>query len=198
MVLDKLNELSESHGALRPGRGMVTGVVALILAVLCFLGVLAFHFPEYLTTPQLRKSYDVETMRKVLLGAMVISGGLSLVNIVFNRRRWLAACACRGQSEAICSSLPPSVIRTGRAPTTPHPISCLPVSMQSMAPPTSSTAPGLRAAGTPRHRACLRAGSTRPVNPISCATSSCDPRLVRSFSIGRSVRTASWPSFVPP
>jgi len=25
MVLDKLNELSESHGALRPGRGMVTG-----------------------------------------------------------------------------------------------------------------------------------------------------------------------------
>jgi sterol desaturase/sphingolipid hydroxylase (fatty acid hydroxylase superfamily) len=92
-VLEKLNELSESHGELRPGSGMVTGVIALVLAVLCFLGVLAFHFPEYLTTPQLRKSYDVETMRKVLLGAMVIAGGLSLVNIAFNRKRWLSAFA---------------------------------------------------------------------------------------------------------
>jgi sterol desaturase/sphingolipid hydroxylase (fatty acid hydroxylase superfamily) len=92
-VLEKLNELSESHGELRPGSGMVTGVIALVLAVLSFLGVLAFHFPEYLTTPQLRKSYDVETMRKVLLGAMVIAGGLSLVNIAFNRKRWLSSFA---------------------------------------------------------------------------------------------------------
>ena len=55
--LDKLNQLSESHGALQPGHGMVSGVIALALAVLCFLGVLAFHFPEYLTTPELRKSF---------------------------------------------------------------------------------------------------------------------------------------------
>ena len=53
--LDKLNKLSESHGALRPGKGMVSGVIALSLAILCFLGVLAFHWPEYLTTPQLRR-----------------------------------------------------------------------------------------------------------------------------------------------
>lgn len=92
-MLEKLNELSESHGELRVGHGMVTGVIALVLAVLCFLGVLAFHFPEYLTTPQLRKNYDVDLMRKVLLGAMVIAGGLSLVNIVFNRKRWLSSFA---------------------------------------------------------------------------------------------------------
>ena len=44
--IDKLNRLSESHGALQPGKGMVSGVIALMLAALCFLGVLAFHFPE--------------------------------------------------------------------------------------------------------------------------------------------------------
>ena len=55
LEIDKLNEFTESHGALRRGRGLVSGVIALTLAVLCFLGVLAFHFPEYLTTPQLRK-----------------------------------------------------------------------------------------------------------------------------------------------
>jgi len=92
-MLDKLNEFTESHGELRPGRGLVTGSIALSLAVLCFLGVLAFHFPEYLTTPQLRKSYDVELMRKILFGAMVVAGGISLVNIIFNRSRWLAAFA---------------------------------------------------------------------------------------------------------
>ena len=88
--LDKLNKLSESHGALRPGKGMVSGVVALSLAILCFLGVLAFHWPEYLTTPQLRRSYNVEVMRQLLFWSMVLAGALSLLNIVRGRARWLA------------------------------------------------------------------------------------------------------------
>lgn len=92
-MLDKLNELSESHGTLAPGRGLLTGVIALVLGVLCFLGVLAFHFPEYLTTPQLRKSYDVEKLRQVMFVAMVIAGGISLANIALNRSRWLASFA---------------------------------------------------------------------------------------------------------
>lgn len=89
-MLDKLNQLSESSGELRPGRGMISGVIALSLGILCFLGVLAFHFPEYLTTPQLRKSYDVEVMRRLLYWSLVVSGGLALFNIVFSRQRWLA------------------------------------------------------------------------------------------------------------
>ena len=49
--LEKLNEFTESHGALRTGKGLVSGVIALTLAILCLLGVLAFHFPQYLTRP---------------------------------------------------------------------------------------------------------------------------------------------------
>lgn len=89
--LDKLNRLTESHGAIRPGHGMVTGIIALTLGILCFLGVLAFHFPQYLTTPQLRKSYDVEMIRRLMYAAMVIAGGLSLFNIVVGRARWLSS-----------------------------------------------------------------------------------------------------------
>lgn len=91
--LDKLNRLSASHGALRPGRGMISGVIALVLAILCFLGVLAFHFPEYLTTPQLRRSYSVEALRTLLYWSMVVAGGLALLNIVLWRMRWLALAA---------------------------------------------------------------------------------------------------------
>ena len=92
-MLDKLNELSESHGELRTGRGLVSGVIALTLGVLCLLGVLAFHFPEYLTTPELRRSYDVSMIRQLLFWSMVLGGGLSLANIVFNRSRYLSSFA---------------------------------------------------------------------------------------------------------
>ena len=89
----KLKRLATSHGAIEPGRGLATGVIALILGALCLLGVLAFHFPAYLTTPELRKAYDVELMRKILLGAMVLAGALSLANIVFGRARWVSSFA---------------------------------------------------------------------------------------------------------
>jgi len=91
--LDKLNRLAASHGALQPGRGMVSGVVAFGLAALCFLGVLAFHFPEYLTTPQLRRSYDVALMREGMFWSLVLSGTLALLNILRGRTRWLAFAA---------------------------------------------------------------------------------------------------------
>ena len=68
-MLEKLNELTEGHGALKRGHGLISGVIALSLAILCFLGVLAFHFPEYLTTPQLRKSYNVDMIRNIMLAA---------------------------------------------------------------------------------------------------------------------------------
>ena len=91
--IDKLNRLSESHGALQPGKGMASGVIALMLAALCFLGVLAFHFPEYLTTPELRKSYNVDVMRLLLFWSLVLSGALALFNVVMSRARWLALAA---------------------------------------------------------------------------------------------------------
>jgi sterol desaturase/sphingolipid hydroxylase (fatty acid hydroxylase superfamily) len=92
-MLEQLNELAESHGALARGRGLKTGVLALSLGFLCFLGVLAFHFPQYLTTPELRRSYNVEVIRTIMFAAMVIAGGLSLVNVLFNRSRWLSGFA---------------------------------------------------------------------------------------------------------
>lgn len=85
--------LFQQSGELRRGSGRVSGIIALVLAILCLLGVLAFHFPEYLTTPELRKQYSVELLRHVMLGALLVSGGLALANIVFGRQRWLSTAA---------------------------------------------------------------------------------------------------------
>jgi sterol desaturase/sphingolipid hydroxylase (fatty acid hydroxylase superfamily) len=66
---------------------------AVVTLILCFLGVLAFHFPQYLSTPERRKSYDVNVIRLIMYRAMVVAGGISLYNILFARPRWLAASA---------------------------------------------------------------------------------------------------------
>jgi len=92
-MLDKLITLTRSHGPLQAGEGKITGVIALSLAILCFLGVIAFHFPQYLTTPELRQSYNVAVIRQVMAISLVLAGSLSLVNILFNRSRWLASSA---------------------------------------------------------------------------------------------------------
>ena len=92
-MFDKLRRLTRSHGSLEPGRGLASGVFALVLAIGCVLAVLAFHFPAYLTTPQLRAAYDVETLRRLLYGALVLAGGIALFNVVLGRARWLSAAA---------------------------------------------------------------------------------------------------------
>jgi len=77
----------------RVGEGVLSGTIACVLAILSFLGVLAFHFPEYLTTPELRQSYDVATLRVVLFYSLVIAGSLGLLNFVRNKRKRLGAIA---------------------------------------------------------------------------------------------------------
>jgi sterol desaturase/sphingolipid hydroxylase (fatty acid hydroxylase superfamily) len=85
--------LYQQSGELKTGRGKVSGVIAWSLAILCFLAVLAFHFPQYLTTPELRKNYSVDVLRWVMLAAMLIAGGLATANVVLGRNRWLNAAA---------------------------------------------------------------------------------------------------------
>jgi len=86
---ENLTSLVESHGALRRGTGLLSGVVGITLAGLALLGVIGFHFPAYLSTPELRHVYDVTTLRYIMFTAMVLAGGVSLVNVVMGRRRWL-------------------------------------------------------------------------------------------------------------
>ncbi|GAA3928519.1 sterol desaturase family protein [Litoribacillus peritrichatus] len=78
---------------LQIGEGVISGYIACFLAVLCFLGVIAFHFPEYLTTPELRQSYDVATLRVVMFYALVVAGSLGLLNFVRNKNKRLGTFA---------------------------------------------------------------------------------------------------------
>jgi sterol desaturase/sphingolipid hydroxylase (fatty acid hydroxylase superfamily) len=86
-------ELLHSDGRLKPGQGMISSVLALALGFLCLLAVLAFHFPQYLTTPDLRHKYSVDVLRQLLLVGLLIAGGLSLANVILGRRRQISMVA---------------------------------------------------------------------------------------------------------
>lgn len=90
-MLARLRRLLGSNGPLRGGWGLAPGVLGFALAVLALLAVLAFHFPEYLTTPELRRRYDVQWLRQLLLAALLVAGGLALLQLLMGRVRWLAA-----------------------------------------------------------------------------------------------------------
>ena len=68
-------------------------MLALSLGFLCLLAVVAFHFPQYLTTPELRHQYSVDVLRQILFVGLLIAGGLSLANLMVGNRRNLSIVA---------------------------------------------------------------------------------------------------------
>jgi hypothetical protein len=81
-TVEQTSDLLASSGELTFGKGLIGTIIALALGALCLLGVIAFHFPEYLTTPELRRQYSVDFLRQAMLVALLIAGGLSLANII--------------------------------------------------------------------------------------------------------------------
>ena len=88
-IVDETAGLLAADGHLRPGDGMISTILALVLSALSVLGVLAFLFPEYLTTPELRQAYNVEWCRALLFGGLLVAGGIGACNLVLGYRRKL-------------------------------------------------------------------------------------------------------------
>ena len=82
-----------SDTTIRIGEGKISGSIACFLAILSFLGVISFHFPEYTTTPELRAIYSVEFVRIILFWALVIAGSLGLLNFIRSKSRRLGLIA---------------------------------------------------------------------------------------------------------
>lgn len=79
----------QTSGELKVGYGVVSGVLSFALGFLCLLGVFAFLYPQYLTTPQLRQEYSVPVLRQVLFYSLLLSGVLSFSNVVLGKSRGL-------------------------------------------------------------------------------------------------------------
>lgn len=77
----------------RFGEGNISGYIACLLSILSFLGVLAFHFPQYLSTPELRVNYDVAVLRQVMFFSLILAGSLGMLNFIRNKNKRMGALA---------------------------------------------------------------------------------------------------------
>ncbi|WP_407946217.1 sterol desaturase family protein [Paraburkholderia nemoris] len=83
------SKLLTSSGSLTFGQGVIATILAIVLSFLCLLAVLAFRFPQYLTTPELRHLYSPDAMRRILFVCLLASGALGLTNVMLDNRRRL-------------------------------------------------------------------------------------------------------------
>lgn len=76
-----------SRHALRVGEGRISGYISSALGIMNLLGMLAFKFPTWFTTADLRAVYDVDVLRVVLQVCLVTSLVFGTFTFVRGRRR---------------------------------------------------------------------------------------------------------------
>ncbi|MFK7793838.1 MAG: sterol desaturase family protein [Gammaproteobacteria bacterium] len=75
----------------RLGEGRISGYSALFLGALSLLAVLAYLFPAYLTTIELRQAYDAVFLQKVLKYGMYFSLLFGVLTFVLNKHKLMGA-----------------------------------------------------------------------------------------------------------
>ncbi|MDC3307381.1 sterol desaturase family protein, partial [bacterium] len=66
------------------GEGRISGAVSIVFGAIALGGVLCFHFPEFLTTPEFRAQYDVGVLRGILLGCIFLTYACALRSLIAN------------------------------------------------------------------------------------------------------------------
>ena len=73
--------------AFRFGEGKISGYGSVFLGALCVLAVLAYLYPAYLTTIELRQAYDAESLQNLLKYSMYFSLFLGVLTFVIGKYR---------------------------------------------------------------------------------------------------------------
>ncbi|MBU6376828.1 MAG: sterol desaturase family protein [Bdellovibrionales bacterium] len=84
--------MDQSYNALKPqrfrfGEGHLAGFLSLFLGLLCVLGAIGFHFPQYASTPEIRKFYNVEYLRWLMSLMIFVSIGCGCFNLIRSKHR---------------------------------------------------------------------------------------------------------------
>ena len=77
--------------AFRFGEGKISGYLSAFLGVCSFLAVLCYQFPEYLTTAELRATYDADFLQSILKYSMYATFVFAFLSFCLGRFRRLAA-----------------------------------------------------------------------------------------------------------
>jgi len=90
MLEQKINEIFDDKAPRGFGTGWWSGVLSAFFGVLGFGAVVCLHFPELLTSPELRPYYPMYLMRLLIQAVIVSAIILGVVSAMLRRRKALA------------------------------------------------------------------------------------------------------------
>lgn len=75
------------------GEGRISGYISVFLGALSLIAVLAYQFPSYLTTTELRAVYDANILQVILKYCMWASLSFALLTFILNKKKRMGAIA---------------------------------------------------------------------------------------------------------
>ncbi len=88
-----LNELESPKETTRLGTGWLSGASALLLAVMSLLSVLCLHYPDVLTTREIRSFINLDVFRSLLQLAIIIAFLLASISLILRQNKALSLTA---------------------------------------------------------------------------------------------------------
>src|SRR6201982_3295977 len=90
VIEQKINEFFGDAESTGFGTGWWSGILSAFFGVLSFGAVLCLHFPQLLTSPELRPHYPMHTMR-VLIECLIVGAMISgIISSILRKKRTLA------------------------------------------------------------------------------------------------------------
>jgi len=90
MLEEKINKTFGDEEPTGFGTGWWSGVLSAFFGILAFGAVVCLHFPQLLTSPELRGYYPMPIMRMLIQGLIVLAILLGLVSAMLRRKKALA------------------------------------------------------------------------------------------------------------
>ncbi|HEY8068972.1 MAG TPA: sterol desaturase family protein [Burkholderiales bacterium] len=102
MIEEKINEIFGDEDPTGFGTGWWSGILSTFFGILAFGAVVCMHFPQVLTSPELRAYYPMPLMRMLVQGVIVAAILFGLVSGMLRRKKILGL---TGMSLALAATL---------------------------------------------------------------------------------------------
>jgi sterol desaturase/sphingolipid hydroxylase (fatty acid hydroxylase superfamily) len=90
MIEQKINEFFRDAESTGFGTGWWSGILSAFFGFLSFGGVLCLHFPQLLTSPELRPHYSMHAIRLLIQGLIVAAVVFAVISSVLRKKKTLA------------------------------------------------------------------------------------------------------------
>jgi sterol desaturase/sphingolipid hydroxylase (fatty acid hydroxylase superfamily) len=90
MIEQKINDFFRDAESTGFGTGWWSGILSAFFGFLAFGGVLCLHFPQLLTSPELRPHYSMPAIRLLIQGLIVAAVVLAVISSILRKKKTLA------------------------------------------------------------------------------------------------------------